>query len=123
MVGNNRLEREKIIVSGDPIYYSVALEPTRQQWVFALDIPYSWSLARTSMGREQQLSRVQPIDQRVVYDAVSYPEYRSDVEMRDATSDWYLRLPPDSNPRTGRARATDVYGGRFPGRIHTVGAA
>jgi len=100
MVGNNRREREKIIVSGDPISYSITLEPTRQQWVFALDIPYTWSLSRTSMGREQQLSRVQPIDQRVVYEAVSYPEYRSDVEMRDSTTDWYLRLPPDSNPRT-----------------------
>ncbi len=100
MVGNNQREREKIIVSGDPVSYSVALEPTRQQWVFALDIPYSWSLARTSMGREQQLSRVTPIDQRIVYEAVSYPEYRTDVEMRDAAIDWYLRLPQDSNPRT-----------------------
>ena len=100
MVGNNQRERDKIIVSGTPINYSVALEPTRQQWVFALDIPYSWSLARTSMGREQQLSRELPIDQRVVYEAVSYTEYRTDIEMRDATTDWYLRLPPGSNPRT-----------------------
>jgi transglutaminase-like putative cysteine protease len=68
--------------------------------VFALDIPYSWSLARTFMGREQQLSRVQPIDQRIVYEAISYPDYRTDVQMRDATTDWYIRLPPDSNPRT-----------------------
>ena len=100
MIGNNRREREKIIVSGDPISYSIALEPTRQQWVFALDIPYSWSLAQTFMGREQQLSRVQPIDQRIVYEATSYPEYRTDVEMRDSSTDWYLRLPPDSNPKT-----------------------
>ena len=100
MVGNNQREREKIIVSGDPNGYSVTLEPTRQQWVFALDIPYSWSLARTSMGREQQLSRVTPIDQRIVYEAISYPEYRTDVELRDASADWYLRLPQDSNPKT-----------------------
>ncbi len=52
------------------------------------------------MGREQQLSRELPIDQRVVYEAVSYTEYRTDIEMRDATTDWYLRLPPGSNPRT-----------------------
>ncbi len=100
MLGNNQRELEKIIVSGDPIKYSIALEPTRQQWVFALDIPYSWSLERTFMGGEQQLSRVQPIDQRVVYEAVSYPEYRSDVDMRDLKADWNIRLQPETNPRT-----------------------
>ncbi len=29
--------------SAIPIDYEVTLEPTRQQWVFALDMPYTWS--------------------------------------------------------------------------------
>ena len=79
MLGNNARERDKIDVSGEPVRYTMTLEPTRQQWVFALDIPYSWSLDRTTMGREQQLSRVHPIDQRLAYEAASYLDYRSDV--------------------------------------------
>ena len=85
---------------GDPIRYKVSMEATRQHWVFALDLPYEWSLERTFMGNQQQLARAQPIDQRVEYDAVSYPEFRINVEMNSFTRSRYLRLPDDSNPRT-----------------------
>jgi transglutaminase-like putative cysteine protease len=100
MLGSSSRERDKINVSGDPVNYTITLEPTRQQWVFALDIPYAWTLDRTTMGREQQLSRVQPIDQRIAYDATSFLDYRSDIEMADVARDWYANLPQDSNPRT-----------------------
>ena len=95
----DRSARDRIIVSGEPIAYTVTLEPTRQQWVFALDIPYSWSLPRTGMGRQQQLSRVQPIDQRVAYDAVSYTRYQSDIELERFFRDLDTGLPEGSNPR------------------------
>ena len=92
--------RDQIIVSGQPVSYTVTLEPTRQHWVFALDIPYTWSLSRTFMGPQQQLSRAQPIDQREAYDAVSYTEYRTNLEMTNMLRSWYLSLPDGSNPRT-----------------------
>jgi len=91
---------EQLVVSGDPVSYTITLEPTRQHWVFALDIPYTWSLPRTFMGPQQQLARVQPIDQRVAYDVVSYTEYRTNLEMSNMIRSWYLRLPDGSNPRT-----------------------
>jgi len=85
---------------GEPVSYEVTLEPTRQRWIFALDLPYEWSLDMTYMGRQQQLARAQPIDQRVVYDAVSYPAFRLDPAMHNYSQSYHTRLPEDdSNPR------------------------
>jgi transglutaminase-like putative cysteine protease len=92
--------RDRIAIDGDAVRYRVTLEPTRQQWVFALDIPYHVSLPRTFMGPQQQLARAQPIDQRVAYDAVSYTDYRTDLAMSSIYRKWYLSLPDGSNPRT-----------------------
>ena len=104
----DRSARDKIVVSGAPIAYTVTMEPTRQQWVFALDIPYTWSLARTTMGSQHQLARVQPIDQRIAYDAVSYTEYQTDVDKADIFPRRSLDLPEGSNPRT-RELAQTMY--------------
>jgi len=91
---------EQIVTNGRPVAYEITLEPTRQPWVFALDIPWSWSLPRTFMGPQQQLARSRPIDTRVAYEAMSYLDYRTDVELTDFARSFYLRVPTASNPRT-----------------------
>ena len=108
MPSNNILERSKIAVRGDPVTYTITLEPTRQQWVFALDIPYAWDLARTAMGRQQQLTREFPIDQRISYEVTSYLDYRADANMAEAFRYWYLDLPDNSNPETAEL-AREMY--------------
>lgn len=90
---------EKIRIAGESVHYRVTMEPTRQHWVFALDIPYQWELDGTFLGPQHQLARMQPIDQRIAYDAVSYPDYRIDVDLLPS-SDSYLDLPEGRNPRT-----------------------
>ncbi len=91
---------DNIKPSGDPVHYTVTLEPTRQHWVFALDIPYDWDLESTFHGPQHQLARVQPIDQRIAYEAVSYPDYRIDLDMHRVWRNNYLDLPEGRNPRT-----------------------
>jgi protein-glutamine gamma-glutamyltransferase len=91
---------DQLEISGEPVRYRVTLEPTRQQWVFALDMPYEWTLSQTFMGPQQQLARVRPIDQRLAYDAVSYTRYRADPDLGRLYRSWYLHLPEDSNPRS-----------------------
>ncbi len=91
---------EQVGISGEPTRYAVTLEPTHQQWIFALDMPYSWTLSNTFMGPQQQLARMHPIDQRIAYDVVSYAEYRTGAELSEYMRTWYLRLPEGSNPRT-----------------------
>ena len=85
---------------GNPVHYEVTLEPTRQHWVFALDIPYHWELESTFLGPQHQLTRVHPVDQRVAYKAVSYTDYRIDREMHPYRRNWYLEFPEPRNPRT-----------------------
>ncbi|MBT8079908.1 MAG: DUF3488 domain-containing protein, partial [Gammaproteobacteria bacterium] len=107
----------RITVAGDPVRYQVTLEPTRQQWLFALDVPYEWSLNQSFMGRQQQLARIHPIDQRVTYDALSYTDYRIDSEMSRSAQIWYSEFPPAKNLRTIEL-ALDMYraAGRNPQR-------
>jgi len=98
--GISAAARDEIRPQGEPVSYQVTLEPTRQQWVFALDMPVSWSLAQTFMGPQQQLARVTPIDQRVAYEVVSYPDYRVAADMPQLFREWYASLPDGSNPKT-----------------------
>ncbi len=86
--------------SGQPVHYELTLEPTRQHWVFALDIPYHWELESTFLGPQHQLARVHPIDQRIAYKAVSYTNYRIDRELHPYRRNWYLEFPESRNPRT-----------------------
>jgi transglutaminase-like putative cysteine protease len=91
---------EQVFGSGEVVEYQITLEPTRQQWVFALDMPWSWTLPRTFMGPQQQLARNRPIDRRVSYEAASYLDYRTEVDLTDYARSWYERVPAESNKRT-----------------------
>ncbi len=91
---------QDIEARGTPVRYQVTLEPTRQHFVIALDIPTEWDLERTHMGRQQQLARVQPIDQRIAYNAISYPRFRLVSELSAWARDYYTDLPENRNPRT-----------------------
>jgi transglutaminase-like putative cysteine protease len=92
--------QKRIEVLGNPVKYRVTLEPTRQHWVFALDIPYLWTLEQTFMGPQQQLARLQSIDRRVEYEAVSYTGFRVDAELNDRRLSRYRSLPAGRNPRS-----------------------
>ena len=89
---------QQISFFGDPIGYEVTLEPTRQHWVFALDLPREWMLDKTFMGNEQQLARATPIEQRIAYKMVSYPNYQ--VLTHPPKNGWYTSLPAGGNQRS-----------------------
>ncbi len=95
-----RRPAEQVEVRGDPVRYQVTMEPTRQQWLPALEIPYRWDLPRTYMGRMQELMRIFPIDQRVAFEVESYTDYRSEAELSDFGRRWFTSIPANSNPRT-----------------------
>jgi transglutaminase-like putative cysteine protease len=91
-----------IETSGEPVHYEVTMEATRQHWVFALDIPFHWDLESTFLGPQHQLARVQPIDQRIAYEVVSYPDYRIETDIDPRRLQWNLELPEGRNPRTAQ---------------------
>jgi transglutaminase-like putative cysteine protease len=102
----DRNAREQLFVDGDPVLYQVTMEPTRQQWVFALDIPFEWSRKEVFMGPQHQLAKEQPVDQRMAYEAASYTSYRVNPEMTPYFRSWYTGLPTGSNPRTAELART-----------------
>ncbi len=91
---------EQISVSGQSFSYEVTLEATSQRWVFAMDMPMSWSLEKTLMGRQQQLFRETPIEQRVAYDVVSYPEYTVQTKLPHYLQRGYTELRGSNNQRS-----------------------
>jgi transglutaminase-like putative cysteine protease len=91
---------KQIAVRGNPLRYQVTMEPTMQQWVFAMDMPLEWSLGRTFMGREQQLARITPIEQRIAYDVESYTDFTIQADLPRAFRYWYSKVPSDSNRET-----------------------
>ena len=96
----SRLALEQIEPRGEAVEYEVTLEPTRQQWIFALDMPTQWSLPQTFMGPQQQLARNIPIDQRVQYSVTSYPDFRVGTDLSTLYRNWYSELPESGNMRT-----------------------
>jgi transglutaminase-like putative cysteine protease len=96
----SRNRRDDIEYEGDPVNYQVTLEPTRQQWIFALDIPFDADLDRTFMDSGHQLARMQPVDQRVVYNATSYPDFRMSNNLNEFWRDRFTNLPEDTNQRS-----------------------
>ena len=91
---------DQISFRGDPVSYEITLEPTQQQWVFAMDMPQIWTLSRTFMGPHQQLARVTPIEQRVSYEVVSYPDYVVQAELPSIFRQWYTSIPDDGNEQS-----------------------
>lgn len=91
---------------GTPVSYQVTMEPTRQHWVFALDIPFEWSLDQTFMGQAQQLARMQPIDQRISYHVVSHTDYRLNGSLSEFSKSRYTQLPENSNPQVRQLSRT-----------------
>jgi transglutaminase-like putative cysteine protease len=84
---------------GPPLRYSVTLEPHRQHWLFALDIPAQIPAA-ARMSVERQLLATEPVTKLRRYAMTSYSRYRIDDTFQPYLLRRYLGLPPASAPRT-----------------------
>jgi len=91
---------DQVSFRGEPVSYELTLEPTRQQWIFALDMPKEWSIERAFMGPQQQIIHVTPIEQRVAYRVTSYPDYVVQAQLPSIYRQWYTSIPDDGNRRS-----------------------
>ncbi len=103
------------------VSYEVTMEPHRQNWLFALDLPDPQFLPPGShlTGYYQLVSR-QLVRETLRYEAVSHPQYLLDPELDETSRRSALRLPEDRNPRArvlGRQwRADDLEDAELIGR-------
>ena len=114
--GMRRQPAESLDFSGTPTDYFVELEPGNRPWLFALDMPASWSTnsrRRTiSMGSDYQLRMfgAELVTGGLSYTVTSHTDYAAREALTEAQRDTFTQLPPDFNPRT-RALAAELSAG------------
>ncbi|QYF94053.1 DUF3488 and transglutaminase-like domain-containing protein [Massilia sp. PAMC28688] len=96
-----RATADTLVTHGQPVNYQVTLEPHREQWLFALDMPTarprmpnmgSW------MTGSMELRAGIGIERRVRYDAQSHPSYTLDGGATLPRRERWLALPGGFNP-------------------------
>jgi transglutaminase-like putative cysteine protease len=90
-----RLEYE-----GPAYRYRITLEPHRQRWWFALDLPVPPQRPGVFFTFDYQLVSAEPVSQAVSYELASHIRYRSDDEASLLARRIDLQLPPGRNRRT-----------------------
>jgi protein-glutamine gamma-glutamyltransferase len=91
--------REHLQYLGTPYRYRVALQPTRQNWWFALDTPAQSPANNVHLTYDNQLLSAEPVREPVSFDALSYLRTRS-LEPLSASSRREDTAPPRNNPRS-----------------------
>jgi protein-glutamine gamma-glutamyltransferase len=89
-----------VVHPGAPVKYTVTLEPTGQQFLFALDLVDRWSPGVAGQSWDYGLRTRRPVNTVLRYDARSYPRYRAGEVLSQALRDASLQLPLKRNPRT-----------------------
>ena len=79
---------------------SSSLEPSRHNWIFALDWPDRWDLAAGSLTGDYMLVQSTPLSRPIDVTAVSHTRVRTGEPLTDAARRRDLALPAARNPRT-----------------------
>ncbi len=86
----------RIEAIGDPVSYTLTLEPHNKRWLLALDLPVKLPPA-SHLDARYELIADQPVRQRLRYRAVSYPDYRAGLNPDALEIKRSLRLPSFGN--------------------------
>ncbi|MCW2292915.1 transglutaminase-like putative cysteine protease [Pseudomonas sp. BIGb0408] len=91
---------------GEPLRYSIVMQPTTRPWLFALDVAQTDLQGTRQMG-DFRLQRNRPVDRALLYDVSSWPQaIREPHERRNGMQTW-LRLPQQGDARS-RAWAQEL---------------
>jgi len=94
------IPRSAVTPAGAPVDYTVTLEPTGQQMLFALDMVQDWTSGVATQSWDYGLRTRKPVNAVIRYDARSYTRYRAGAGLSAALRNLSLQLPPNRNPRT-----------------------
>ena len=92
--------RPAVSHTGQPVDYTVTLEPTGQQMLFALDMVDRWTGGLAEQSWDYSLRTRKPVNAVLRYDARSYTKYGAGRTLSPALRNLSLQLPPSRNPRT-----------------------
>ena len=111
--GGRRGERvaDTIEYRGEPTSYRVMLEPDGRNWLFALDMPASWTGDNSlRMGSDYQLGTFfgGPRPRRLDYRVTSYVDYSAREPLTEREREMFSALPAESSPRARALASTWV---------------
>jgi transglutaminase-like putative cysteine protease len=95
-------DRPEVRLAGVPVDYTVTLEPTDQQMLFALDMVGQWTPGIANQSWDFTLRARRPVHAVVRYDARSHTDYLAGPELAASLENLNLQLPSNRNPRTLR---------------------
>jgi transglutaminase-like putative cysteine protease len=98
--GSGSAQPPVLVGIGAAYRYVLSLEPSRHNWIFALDWPDRWDLAAGSLTGDYMLVQSAPLSRPIDVTAVSHTRVRTGEPLPDAVRRRDLRLPPARNPRT-----------------------
>jgi transglutaminase-like putative cysteine protease len=84
--------------TGQPIDYSVTLEPHNKTWLFALDMPERISVS-ARLTHDFRLVQQEPVKARLRYEVRSNLSYHANLHEAERQIQRALQLPPPFNPR------------------------
>lgn len=94
------INREPLAVAGEPIEYSITLEPHQQKWLLMLDMPGQVP-DFADFTHDYSVVAKEPVYTRIRYEATSYSDYRLGANrLTQREKNLSLQLEEGVNPRT-----------------------
>jgi transglutaminase-like putative cysteine protease len=95
---HERLTKSDLEPIGQPVDYTVTLEPHQERWLLALDLPAN-APQQGFITPDYQVLANFPVRIRQLYQLRSYPQYRSATQFNQQQSAFALQLPENKHPR------------------------
>lgn len=84
---------------GEPIIYSIVMQPSARPWLFALDVAQT-TLENTRMMSDFRLQRNKPVDRSLLYNLTSWPQALREPTGPARSLQRLLQLPETGDPRS-----------------------
>ncbi|MDA7085662.1 DUF3488 and DUF4129 domain-containing transglutaminase family protein [Pseudomonas sp. SA3-5] len=84
---------------GEPLRYSIVMQPSSQAWLFALDVAET-GLENTRQMSDYRLQRRRPVERTLLYQVTSWPTALREPAASSDSLRRALQLPDDGDPRS-----------------------
>jgi transglutaminase-like putative cysteine protease len=101
----DRLDEEGIVRLGEPVRYTLTMEPTQRRWLFALSTPAT-AEPGVRLTRDSRLISMDRVSMARGYEIRSWLDYRLEPEgLHPYRQELERYIPPGSNPETVQVAA------------------
>ena len=90
---------QEVLTSGNPLNYSIIMDPTQQNWLYSLRYAQAQRLG-VMEAADFRLFLLVPLEDKYMYSVRSWPEAMLEAELSDWRRKTELRLPAKDNPQT-----------------------